>query len=303
MLWRMTIYLTPNGEELIILLRGITWNANFVSPRSMTFFYIGASAQLGQLLSSPIVYATMRRDVWIPMYLGFGLFVTATILCTIIPSNTDELKRQSQTEDVLETRESDANQSRGLSNWTHDIVVKLGAALYWVAYENRPIGYMLLSLLITVMAKYAASLELQYITKRYDLSWEKAGLVVSTRSIASLLLLTIVLPALGSMLLRRGFTASSRDLFMARASVVIFAIGSMLVGLAEIRLLAWAGIILMACGAGFAVLARSIISSLVAKERAGLLYSIISVIESIGSIAAGPLLSSLFNLGLNLGGV
>lgn len=90
---------------------------------------------------------------------------------------------------------------------------------------------------------------------------------------------------------------------MARASVVIFAIGSMLVGLAEIRLLAWAGIILMACGAGFAVLARSIISSLVAKERAGLLYSIISVIESIGSIAAGPLLSSLFNLGLNLGGV
>lgn len=172
----MTIYLTPNGEELIILLRGITWNANFVSPRSTTFFYIGASAQLGQLLSSPIVYATMRRDVWIPMYLGFGLFVTATILCTIIPSNTDELKRQSQTEDVLETRESDANQSRGLSNWTHDIVVKLGAALYWVAYENRPIGYMLLSLLITVMAKYAASLELQYITKRYDLSWETVSI-------------------------------------------------------------------------------------------------------------------------------
>lgn len=172
----MTIYPTPNGEEPIILLRSIIQNADVVSTRSTTFFYIGASAQLGQLLSSPIVYATMRRDVWIPMYLGFGLFVVATILCMLMPSNTAELKRHSQTEDVLETRESDAEQSRGLSNWAHNIVDKLGAALYWIAYENRPVGYMLLSLLITVMAKYAASLELQYITKRYDLSWESVSI-------------------------------------------------------------------------------------------------------------------------------
>ncbi|KAI4602774.1 hypothetical protein KJ359_007992 [Pestalotiopsis sp. 9143b] len=106
----------------------------------------------------------------------FGLFVVATILCMLMPSNTAELKRHSQTEDVLETRESDAEQSRGLSNWAHNIVDKLGAALYWIAYENRPVGYMLLSLLITVMAKYAASLELQYITKRYDLSWESVSI-------------------------------------------------------------------------------------------------------------------------------
>lgn len=127
-------------------------------------------------------------------------------------------------------------------------------------------------------------------------------MVVSARSIASLLLLTIVLPMLGNILMQKGFIPPSKDLAMARLSVIVFAMGSLLVGVAGTRILASVGIILMACGAGFSVLARSIISSLIAKERVGLLYSFISVIENIASIAAGPLLSQLFSLGLYWGG-
>jgi MFS family permease len=104
------------------------------------------------------------------------------------------------------------------------------------------------------------------------------------------------------MLLQKGFTPLSKDLLMARLSVVVFAVGSLAVGLAETRVLATAGIVLMACGAGYAVLARSIMSSLVSGEHAGLLYTVISVVESVGSVAAGPLLSQLFNLGLHWGG-
>lgn len=57
------------------------------------------------------------------------------------------------------------------------MIIKCGAALYWIAYDNRPVENMLISLLITVTAKYAAALELQYITKRYDWSWDEASLV------------------------------------------------------------------------------------------------------------------------------
>ncbi|KAH6646789.1 major facilitator superfamily domain-containing protein [Truncatella angustata] len=302
------IWVTPvlgligGGTAVLISMIYAVANDNIPdSQRSTAFFYIGASAQLGQLLSSPIAYITMRRDVWLPVCLGFGLFVLATTLCMLIPSNAPELVRQSQRS--VSPSACNAESIHRSSSWARNLIIKSGAALKWIAYDNRPVGYMLTSLLVTVTAKYAAALELQYITKRYDWSWEEAGLVVSARPITSLLLLTIVLPALGSMLLQRGFTPLSKDLSMARLSVFIFGIGSLLLGLAETRVLASVGIILMACGAGFSVLARSIISSLVAKERVGLLYTVISVIESIGSIAAGPLLLQFFNLGLFWGGV
>ncbi|KAH8200181.1 hypothetical protein TruAng_005629 [Truncatella angustata] len=298
---KLVLSLSSTGVMLQMLAQIIICiEAHIEPPRSTAFFYIGASAQLGQLLSSPIAYITMRRDVWLPVCLGFGLFVLATTLCMLIPSNAPELVRQSQRS--VSPSACNAESIHRSSSWARNLIIKSGAALKWIAYDNRPVGYMLTSLLVTVTAKYAAALELQYITKRYDWSWEEAGLVVSARPITSLLLLTIVLPALGNMLLQRGFTPLSKDLSMARLSVFIFGIGSLLLGLAETRVLASVGIILMACGAGFSVLARSIISSLVAKERVGLLYTVISVIESIGSIAAGPLLLQFFNLGLFWGG-
>lgn len=89
---------------------------------------------------------------------------------------------------------------------------------------------------------------------------------------------------------------------MARVSLVLFAAGAIIVGFAETRVLVAVGIILMACGSGYAPLARSVMSLLIANEHTGLLYTTIGIFEGLGSLVAGPLLSQLFNVGLRRGG-
>jgi hypothetical protein len=184
----MIICLIPNGEQIAILLVRLGGAVADIQLhiRSTAFFYVGASTQAGQLLSSPIVYVTMKQDVWLPVYLGFGLFGLATVLSIIIPSKAPEPKWQSQTTDTSDddldrdaggvtASDGAAKPGRGLGVWARDLVMQIGTALHWAAYDNRPIGLMLLSLLITMTAKYAAALELQYITKRYNWSWEEVS--------------------------------------------------------------------------------------------------------------------------------
>jgi hypothetical protein len=140
----------------------------------------------------------MKQDVWLPVYLGFGLFVLATVLSLMIPGKAPESTGQSQTTgtgDAEFDRDSVAKPGRGLGVWASDLVIKISTALHWVVYDNRPIGLMLLSLLITMTAKYAAALELQYITKRYDWSWEEVSTITASQHLSSLIEIYTYRPA------------------------------------------------------------------------------------------------------------
>jgi MFS-type transporter involved in bile tolerance (Atg22 family) len=55
-------------------------------------------------------------------------------------------------------------------------------------------------------------------------------------------------------------------------------------------------------GGGYNALIRSILTSLVEQHHIGTLYNMIAVIETVGQIFAGPLLSGTFRQGMNMGG-
>jgi hypothetical protein len=55
-------------------------------------------------------------------------------------------------------------------------------------------------------------------------------------------------------------------------------------------------------GGGYNVLVRSLLTSIVEASHVGTLYNTIAVTETIGMLFAGPLLSSSFRSGLDLGG-
>lgn len=59
--------------------------------------------------------------------------------------------------------------------WDHYFMSKAGRTLRWLAHDNRPVGLFLLSLLFTTLGRYASTLELQYITKRYAWSWSQVS--------------------------------------------------------------------------------------------------------------------------------
>lgn len=57
-----------------------------------------------------------------------------------------------------------------------------------------------------------------------------------------------------------------------------------------------------ALGSGSYFLIRSFLTPLVPKHNVARLYSLISVVDTLGAMVGAPLLASLFNRGLKLGG-
>ncbi len=62
------------------------------------------------------------------------------------------------------------------------------------------------------------------------------------------------------------------------------------------------GVALSGLTAGYGVCMRSLMTSLISNDIA-MLYTMISMFEILGTIAANPLLSAAFRMGLRLGGV
>lgn len=62
-----------------------------------------------------------------------------------------------------------------------------------------------------------------------------------------------------------------------------------------------AGLVISALGAGFIVFARSLATQLVTPAQRSTLYAAVAVVQSVGALAAGPLLADLFRAGLTLG--
>lgn len=62
------------------------------------------------------------------------------------------------------------------------------------------------------------------------------------------------------------------------------------------------GLIITTLGTGYTLLARSLLTSLVEKHHIATLYNTMAVLETIGTIIAGPIMASTFRWGLEMGG-
>ena len=98
-----------------------------------------------------------------------------------------------------------------------------------------------------------------------------------------------------------GLSPSAKDLLLARISLLLMAMGAFVIGLAGNLVLLVFGTVLLSIGSGYSLLARSLLSSLVMEQHAGMLYTTIGVLENISQLVAGPLISTIFRLGLALG--
>lgn len=99
----------------------------------------------------------------------------------------------------------------------------------------------------------------------------------------------------------RKMAASSKDLLISRLSVAAFALGSLIAAVAPVVVLTALGIVVFALGSGFAPAARSLATAFCQQTESGLLYSVLAITQSIGSLVAGPLLTLSFRWSLGFG--
>ena len=96
--------------------------------------------------------------------------------------------------------------------------------------------------------------------------------------------------------------SSTKDLFVARGSLVFHILGALTTAVPYSPLLLMLGTFLFACGDGHVSATRSLLTSFVHPDQVSRLYAVLAIMMTIGSMIMAPLLSKAFVWGLNLGG-
>jgi MFS-type transporter involved in bile tolerance (Atg22 family) len=63
------------------------------------------------------------------------------------------------------------------------------------------------------------------------------------------------------------------------------------------------GVFIYTCGSGYIPALRSFLTSLVPRDETALLFTMISVFESVGALVGSPLLALAFSTGISRGGI
>lgn len=119
-----------------------------------------------------------------------------------------------------------------------------------------------------------------------------------------MVLFLLVLPGIDSWLLHKaGWPATVKDLWLAKLSICLLTISFLVLAFAPRVWVIALGLLLYTLGTGFNTFARSLVSVLVEPTMIGTLYTMISVMDTLGSLSAGPLVAEAFKWGMHLGGV
>lgn len=122
------------------------------------------------------------------------------------------------------------------------------------------------------------------------------------QSFFTLILLIIIFPmATQSLTQRFALPIRTTNLYLARICALISSIGAFIIGFSESISVLVLGLGLFTLSYGYPMLIRGLLASSINGRHAGVMYTTISLFESMGTIVAGPLLSASFRQGMKWG--
>lgn len=122
------------------------------------------------------------------------------------------------------------------------------------------------------------------------------------RASFNLISLFLLLPAVTGYLDRKhGWEMARRDKILTQANALLMLLGCLLIFVAPNLILLSVGVVVFGLGSSFSVTARTLVTSLVEPTSLSTIYTLLSVMSSIGSLVAGPLLAGVYHLGMVLG--
>jgi MFS family permease len=268
------------------------------NDRSKVFLRLGG-VNLISAVCMPLLSAwLMEFTPWIPS-IGGTIFQIGAVIVTLFMPET--LGFQQSPEEFAAAEQQEASKTPPSSN-PHNVLTQLRSAIAFIWTDWR-IPALVLSFLIHLAVIDSPPLQLQYVSTRYHLTFSEATTILTLRSVANIALLFIVLPLTAKFLTERwGLCGQRTNLWMARASMASWTLGWLVFGLSPTLLAATAGMGMTALGSGSFFLIRSFLTPLVPGHNVARLYSLISVVDTLGAMLGTPLLASLFNRGLSIGG-
>lgn len=229
---------------------------------------------------------------WFPVRLVFYVSPVIFTLVLFLPE-TLPLKLEDNSASAPQTQPSLAQKIRDEAN---------ELAVSFRLLKNRNIALILPAFLIqpTLFAAYSSTLA-QHISTYFGWTLAQTSYLLSPLSILHLIAIVLV-PILARFLTnpdgRFKLSAFSKDLLLARLSLLFLIAAAVIEGFSRETVLFIIGLVVGTLGASHGPMARAIVTSYVEPQQTSRLYALISMLETGGILLGGPVLAFCFNVGL-----
>ncbi|KIW52719.1 hypothetical protein PV05_08343 [Exophiala xenobiotica] len=228
---------------------------------STVFFYRFCTDLIADLAIPPLTSVLMSKNIWIPL-LGAVFFQgSCAAMLLILPETSPLPMPEDAGRPLMATTTSEPEDYPKSAKWWKHKKRRARDSFSFVQRDSA-VAALVLTFLISKVGRQSTNVLLQYASKRYGWTLSQAGLLLSLRAAVNIALFALILPEVAAFALPRVGSASLRDLWLARGSIIFLLLGTFLLFLSATPALMIIGIILFTLGTGFAPTARSLVTSL-----------------------------------------
>ncbi|KAF1836370.1 hypothetical protein BDW02DRAFT_646189 [Decorospora gaudefroyi] len=302
--WFSSAFFVIGGGPIVAMAIGLTMISDIAPPdkRTTIFLYLTACVLVAEMIAPIMAARLMENGEWLPLLLALAIQMGGALLAVLVPE-TLHLRDLPEPKDVdsqsIELRPMGSDFS--LKSQLHNFK----AAVHFLR-SDWTLAMVVFTFLANRLGRQAISLLVRYASKRYDWEIKKAAYLLSFRAATNLVAVTVVIPLTNFVLLKKcRFPAHWADLYIARGSIALTTIAFLVMGIAAHPALLVIGLLVYNMGTGYNAAMRSISIHVVGGQSSpdvGRLMSTIAIAESVGSMIGGPLLNTLFQWGIGLGG-
>ncbi|KAF3024910.1 hypothetical protein E8E14_012854 [Neopestalotiopsis sp. 37M] len=297
----MFMFLGGGPAVLTAMLYTTIADITSVSARAPIFFQLAALFILSEVASGPLAGLVLLKSVWGLLALASVFYVLATATTFLLP-DTLHLSKAALNEDVDDSNDTPTANESILQGSIRQLREGGREIRSFLSGHGLVIIFMFCYVFVAV-SKVVQVMLLQYATKRYNWSWSKASFLLTTRSIVSLVVLILILPAMTQLLTKR-FKVSviQRDVWIARVTGLAGVVGALLIALASTPEILILGLVTFAIHGGMTAVLRSLLSNMVEHRHLGTMNSLLGILEMLGLMAGAPALFSSLRRGFEIGG-
>ncbi|KAL6705719.1 hypothetical protein ACN47E_006508 [Coniothyrium glycines] len=302
--WFSSVFFFIGGGPIVAMAIGLTMISDVVPPEKRTtiFLYLTACVLLSEMLAPIMAARLMEYGDWLPMLLALGIQQVGVCLGFFFPETLHlrELPEpKDEAEEVLELQPKDGH-------FTLKAQMRNFRTIVDFLRSDRTLALVIFTFLANRLGRQALSLLIRYASKRYGWEIKKAAYLLSFRAATNLVAIAVFIPLANLFLLKKlRLPAHWADIWIARISIILTAIAAFVMGIAAHPALLIIGLLIFNLGTGYNAAMRSVAIHAVGGQASpdiAKLMSTIAIAESIGAMVAGPLLSELFQWGMDLGG-
>ncbi|OOF99389.1 hypothetical protein ASPCADRAFT_393265 [Aspergillus carbonarius ITEM 5010] len=295
----------------------------------------GVASMGADFASSAASSWMMSLDPWLPLLLGWGLAVIGMFFAlslpetmptnpsqptwkqtsmemSQVPSGSAEYKDIPSKEQEREVFSDEETIQSGEAAFTTNTtkrpffaMVKHRFRAYMAPYSfilrNKQIMLLLTAFLVYRLSRGSSWFLVQYISTRFKWSLAEANFLMSFKPALTIPLFLFILPAISRQLLKT-MKPTQKDLQLMRISIGLLAVGTLGIGLSSSIAVLIPSLLVQTSGSGFVFLTRALITTLVHRDETARLFTIIEVLQSVGNVIASLSITTVFQIGLEIGG-